>query len=396
MPVDNRRSAIDNRDMASRQDPPPRKRGKKVRVQFKRNRSPRARTKDLTQQARDAEGHELDTTSREHIRPKGDLSRQRTIIVHDNDDTRDEDSLFGVVVTMRGLYADVDDGKNVWPCTVRRILRTRLIDQRHPVTVGDHVRFKLNEPDRDMMQEGVIEEVDTRQGQLCRLVNNRVQTIAANVDQAIIVSSAAQPEPRTGLIDRYIVAALYGEIAPIICMNKIDLDDDGFAASLLPRYVELGYPVLATSTITGEGIDEVRSLLNGKVSVVAGQSGVGKSALLNALQPGLALRTNDVTRETGKGRHTTTTAIMIRLNGGGYVVDTPGIRSFDLTIVPRNEFEMHFVDIAKFVPDCKFADCTHTHENDCAVKEAVERGDIHPERYESYVRLFEAESIGFD
>lgn len=380
--------------MASRQDPPPRKRGKKVRVPFKRNRTPRPRVTDVTQRALASYDLEVDDSAREQMRPKGDLSRQRTIIVHD--ESTGDNLPSGVVITMRGLYADVDDGENVWPCTVRRVLRTRLIEERLPVTVGDRVRFRLDEPGRDVVREGVIEAVEPRSGSLCRLVGKRVQTIAANVDQAIIVSSAALPEPRTGLIDRYIVAALYGRITPVICMNKIDLDDDGFAASLLPRYVELGYPTLTTSTVTGEGIEDLKALLRGKSSVFTGQSGVGKSALLNAVQPGLDLRTNEVIRETGKGRHTTTTAIMFRLDGGGYVVDTPGIRSFDLSIVPRNEFELYFVEIARFVPDCRFPDCTHTHETDCAVKAAVERGDIHAERYESYVRLFQAESIGFD
>ena len=230
--------------------------------------------------------------------------------------------------------------------------------------------------------------VDPRRGVLRRRARKRVHTIVANVDQAIIVTSAREPTPKPNLIDRYIVAAHAGEITPVICMNKIDLDD-GEAAELLDRYQSLGYTTLRTSASRGDGIDALREALHGKSSVVAGQSGVGKSSLLNAIQPDLGLRTGDVMQQTQKGRHTTTTARLIRLDCGGYVIDTPGIRSFDLTVIPREEFEAHFIEFVDIVADCKFPDCTHTHEDDCALKAAVERGDVHPERYRSYLQMYE-------
>ena len=172
-------------------------------------------------------------------------------------------------------------------------------------------------------------------------------------------------------------------------MNKMDLDRGGRGAELIKRYAALGLNTLGTSIVTGEGIDTLRDVLRGKESVIAGQSGVGKSSMLNAVQPGLKLRTGDIVEHTQKGRHTTTTATLIRLDVGGYVVDTPGVKSFDLSVVPSHDLEMDLGDLAVHVPNCKFPDCTHRHEGDCAVKAAVERGDIHPERYESYVRLFE-------
>lgn len=363
--------------------------GKKVRVPFRRNRSVRRRKTDWTQDAREAEDHEVDADRSESVVAKGRLSRRRTITVHGDEDHVREGLRRGTVLAMRGLFAEVDDGERVCPCTVRRLLRTRLIQERHPVTVGDHVWFRVESGGDEATPEGVIEAVDPRRGQLRRRAGRRIHTMVANVDQAIIVSSVDQPPPKPNLIDRYIVAALAGDVTPVICLNKIDLDPDGASRQLLDRYTRLGYTTLLTSAVDGHGIDALAEVLKDKASVIAGQSGVGKSSLLNVLQPGLQLKTGGIVEQTRKGRHTTSTATLIRLDIGGYVVDTPGVRSFDQSLVARNEFEMYFVEFLEHIPNCKFPDCTHTHEDDCAVKQAVERGEIHPERYESYVRLFE-------
>jgi ribosome biogenesis GTPase len=363
--------------------------GKKVRVAFKQNRAKPRRVNDWTDQAKENEDYELDSVSSESVVAKGDLSRRRTIIVPDGDEAPDADLRSGVVVAMRGLIAEVDDGERVWPCTVRRVLRTRLIEGRHPVTIGDRVRFRIESEGGGALAEGVIERVEPRTGRLTRMVRGRVHTIAANIDRAIIVSSAALPDPKPHLIDRYIVASLAGGIAPLVCMNKIDLDVNGRGVAILERFAALGYRVIATSAVTGAGIESFRGWLAEGASVLAGQSGVGKSSLLNALQPGLALKVGDIVEQTQKGRHTTTTATLIRLESGGYVVDTPGVKSLDVSTVPLNEIEMHFVEFGPHIPRCKFADCTHTHEIRCAVLSAVDSGAIHPERYESYVRLFQ-------
>ncbi len=371
---------------------PPRGRknkGEKVRVPFRRNRSPRQRNNDWTDKDREGDAKELDAIRGERVVPKGDISRQRTIIV--GGDAR-SDLIRGVVVAVRGLYADVDDGSRVVGCTVRRILRTRIIHERNPVTVGDRVGFVVDGPGSGQTPEGVIESIEPRRGVLQRLAGRRVQTIVVNVDQAIIVSSAGQPDPKPHLIDRYMVSAHAGEIAPVICMNKIDLDVDGFAVGLLDRYERLGYRTVRTSAATGEGIEALREMLRDRISVIAGQSGVGKSSLLNALQPGLELRVGAVHAQTEKGKHTTTTACMHRLAFGGYVVDTPGIRSFDLSVIPAGELEAYFAEFVPLVPKCKFPDCTHTHETECAVVSAVESGEIHPDRYATYLGLFQEAS----
>lgn len=359
--------------------------GKKVRVEFRRNRSKPPRQTDWTDKAEDGAA---DTKDTERIVAKGDLSRRRTVIVPDDQEAAWEGLSRGTVVAMRGLYADVDDGQRIRSCTVRRILRTQLIEERHPVTVGDYVRFRIEGAGKKTTNEGVIQAVEPRTGQLRRRSGRRIQTIVANVDQAIIVASVQEPTLKPNLIDRYIVSALAGDITPIICINKVDLDVEGMGLSLLERYRTLGYTAVATSAMAGTGIDALTAVLKGKASVIAGQSGVGKSSLLNTVQPGLNLKTGDVMEQTRKGRHTTTTSSLIRLNVGGYVVDTPGIRAFDLTIIPRQEFEAYFVEFVERLRDCKFPDCTHTHEVECAIKAAVENGEIHPERYRSYVQMF--------
>jgi len=364
------------------------KTGKKVRVPFRRNRSTKPRPNDWTHKVSESGDHEIDAHTRESIASKGDLSRQRTIVVGGETGKKDNYRI-GVVLAMRGLYADVDDGDRVLPCTVRRILRTRRISERQPVVVGDRVHFSVGKKSEGVEQDGVIEEVLPRRGTLRRLSGKRLHTIVANVDQVIIVGSARQPLPKPHLIDRYIVASLFGGITPVVCMNKIDLDRDGSAGTILDRFAKLGYKTIRTSAITGEGIDALSGLLRGKESGLAGQSGVGKSSLLNAVQPGLSLRVGSVADQSEKGRHTTTTAELLRLDIGGYVVDTPGIRSFDLSPIPSGELEAYFVEFVDRVCRCKFPDCTHTHEIQCAIKDAVESGDIHPDRYESYLSLFQ-------
>lgn len=365
--------------------------GKKVRVDLRRNRQKPGRIKNWTEKALEAEDFEVETPNTESVVPKGDLSRKRTVIVDKTGGKQlDQAGLIaGVVLAVRGQIIEVDDGTRVWNCVMRRMQRTRLIKGRNAITTGDRVLIRLEPGSGAVDHDGVIERVEERHGVLSRIVRKRVHDIVANVDNALIVSSAGEPAPKPHLIDRYIVAALDGGITPIVCMNKIDLDEAGYAASLLERYAALGYRTLCTSAATGQGVDELRDLFRGKSTVIAGQSGVGKSSLLNAVQPGLALRVGTIVEHTQKGRHTTTTALLIRLECGGYVADTPGVKSLDIASVPLNRIEMHFLEFAPHIPRCKFSDCTHRHEGGCAVIAAVESGEIHPERYESYVRIFE-------
>ncbi|HUU82719.1 MAG TPA: ribosome small subunit-dependent GTPase A [Phycisphaerae bacterium] len=366
---------------------PAKKNGRKVRVPFRRNRARPRRVKDWIRQVSDAD-QGLDTLASESVVAKGDLSRQRTVIVP-KDGAESAPSHRGTVVAVRGLVAEVDDGSRIWVCTLRRVLKTRVIARHHPIAAGDRVAFTVESDKDGVTREGVIESVAPRHGELKRRVGRRDRTIATNVDQVIIVTSTEMPPPKPHLIDRYLLATLAGGMRPVICMNKIDLEEGAEVGRIVRLYESLGYPTLRTCAISGAGVDRFREVLRDKASVVAGQSGVGKSSLLNMVQPGLKLRVGDIIEQTTKGRHTTSTAQLLRLDFGGYVVDTPGVKSFDVACVPLAEIEMHFVEFSERLANCRFPDCTHIHEPDCAIQAAVEAGDIDAGRYESYVRIFQ-------
>lgn len=327
-----------------------------------------------------------DAVQGESIRAKGDLSRKRTVVARSGEPTGGR-RVRGLASAVRGAFVEVDDGRQIWMCTIRRILRTRSIESRSPVVVGDEVTFTVI-AEGEGQREGVIDEVHPRKSVLARADGRRKHIIAANVEQAIIVASIREPMIKEHLIDRYLVAAHAGNINGVVCVNKADLDEYDEIPEILERYQPLGYATVAASTHTGQGIDELRALLAGKLTIVSGQSGVGKSSLLNAVHPEWGLKTGEVSESTEKGRHTTTTAVWLKVPGGGAVIDTPGIRALDVAMVPLQELEMHFVEFRERVRHCKFPNCIHIHEDGCAIKAAVETGEIDPMRYESYAEMF--------
>jgi ribosome biogenesis GTPase len=215
--------------------------------------------------------------------------------------------------------------------------------------------------------------------------------IVSNVDQLLIVSALAEPGLKLPLIDRYLISAEKGGVRPIIVLNKSDLVDLAPYQWVIGLYTQLGYETIATSAADGRGIDRIRAVLSRGATAFSGQSGVGKSSLLNAIQPGLNLRVREVSDWTAKGKHTTTTAELIRLESGGYVVDTPGLRQFELWDVEPGEIEGHFIEFRPYIPLCKFPDCSHVHESECAVKDALYWGQIHAGRYESYLKLYQGQ-----
>ena len=212
--------------------------------------------------------------------------------------------------------------------------------------------------------------------------------MVANVDQLVIVISLVEPDLKPHLIDRYLAAAEQGGLEPILCLNKIDRADPVALQPLVGAYARLGVPTLLTSATTGRGIDRLCELLKDRSTVFSGQSGVGKSSLLNVVQPGLGLAVKTVSEVNQKGRHTTTYASLIRLNFGGWVVDTPGLRQLALWDVIPGEVEGYFREFRPFVPLCQFPDCTHTHETGCGVKSAVARRLVSDRRYHSYLGMF--------
>jgi ribosome biogenesis GTPase len=226
-------------------------------------------------------------------------------------------------------------------------------------------------------------------GDTRNLETDREQVLVANPDQVIFVFSVRNPGFSPRKLDRFLIVAEMNHLPAIICANKVDLVDAGEARAMFRVYEAIGYLVIHTSTLTGEGIDALREVLRGRISVLAGSSGVGKSSLLNAVQAGLGLRVKQVSDATGKGLHTTRHVELIPLDIGGYVADTPGIRSLALFDLEPGELDAYYREIAPLVSQCAFSDCTHTHEPNCAVQAAVEDGQVSPERYESYLRLRE-------
>jgi ribosome biogenesis GTPase len=243
----------------------------------------------------------------------------------------------------------------------------------------------------------VIEEILPRESKLSRLRPGPGQTpfehvIVANPDQAVFIFSVREPSPHLRMLDRLLVIAENNDLPAILCVNKVDLlDDEGQAHRLFGVYEEIGYPVLYTSARTGQGVEALRQRLRGKLSVLSGPSGVGKSSLLNAIQPELGLDTREISDATGKGRHATVGARLWPLDGGGYVADTPGLREAGFFDIEAEDLAWHFVEMRPHLSDCRFSSCTHTHEPDCAVKAAVEAGAISEIRYDSYCRLLQGE-----
>jgi ribosome biogenesis GTPase len=263
-------------------------------------------------------------------------------------------------------------------------------DLQHVVVAGDYVTIQLGDSGNEEFQ-AVIVRVEPRRNQISRTSRKRQQIIVSNIDLAFIVASAAEPILKPNLVDRFLVSAEKSHIQPVIVINKVDLVEPADLQPVVGVWSQMGYPVVLTSAETGLGIRRLQHLVEGKDSVVTGQSGVGKSSILNAIEPGLELRVGNISSENQKGRHTTTSAVLIPLQCGGHLIDTPGIRQFQLWDVIPEEVVGYFRDLRPFINACKFPDCTHTHEEDCAVKWAVAEGKLDVRRYESYCQMREVE-----
>lgn len=366
---------------------------KKVRVELRKNREKPPRENDLTRDFAEGDGRADDAQSGERVRAKGNLSRYRTVVTDGEEAVMpagDDTFLRGRVLRVHGLASvvETDDGR-VFRCAVRRLLKSLATDERSVVTTGDVVWIRPAREEASASDEGVIERVEPRHGVLTRASRRREHVLVANVDQLVIVMSLVQPDLKPHLIDRYLAAAQQGELKPVLCLNKADLlEDPADLQPLIGLYAQLGIPVFLVSARSGLGIDRLREQLRGRSTVFSGQSGVGKSSLLNAIQPDLALAVKSVSEVNQKGRHTTTYSQLIKLNFGGWVVDTPGVRQLQLWDARPAEMEGYFPEFRPFVPLCGFPDCTHTHEKACAVKDAVARRLITTRRYHSYMGLF--------
>ena len=294
----------------------------------------------------------------------------------------------GRVLCATGLQCLIEADGRDWTCQLRGRLKRGHRQTSAPVVAGDWVEFSS---DLDG-STGVVEQVHERRSKISRAsagAKAYEQIFAANVDQCIVVVSARQPALRPRFIDRAIVATLLGSAEPVICINKIDLEQGDRSGIIAELYRGLGYQVVMTSASTAVGTEALKEVLMNKTSAFMGQSGVGKSSLLNCIEPGLGIRTNALMAKHDRGRHTTTATQLHRLEGGIYVADTPGIKRLQPFGLQPSEVVDYFVEMAPLTEDCQYRDCLHLTEPRCAVRAACELNQIDALRYESYRRFME-------
>ncbi len=294
----------------------------------------------------------------------------------------------GIVTSVDASGAWVDASGERLFCRIRGRFYEDLGNEKRPVAPGDRVRISRTSPG-----QGVVEEIRPRLTKLSRRSGPRgdlEQVLAANVEQVAIVVATKLPRLSPGLIDRIIVAATNQKVEPFVVINKVDLGKKKKVAEVKAIFEELGYLVILTSAETGSGVEELKERMQDRVTIFSGHSGVGKSSLLNAIDPGLKLKTGNVSHASRKGTHTTTRAELLALPDGGYVVDTPGIRAFGLWDLEPADLDIFFVEFQPLIEQCRFHNCTHSHEPGCAVIDAVERGEVQGGRYRAYLRILES------
>lgn len=304
----------------------------------------------------------------------------------------------GLVVKSTGSWYTVDDENgNLYECKVKGNFRIKDIKSTNPVAVGDHVHFLVqkNLSENFSKKIGLITSIFDRKNYIVRRSQNlskQSHVIAANIDQAILVITLAHPITTTTFIDRYLASAEAYSIPVLLVFNKTDLynmDQTNQLKSLLSTYSKIGYNCLCSSVIYGIGLLELKEAMKDKINVINGHSGVGKSTLINLFEPDLKLKTAEVSESHKMGKHTTTYTTLYKLSFGGYIIDTPGIKAFGVLNMEPWEITHYFPEIFKYSQECQYHNCSHTHEPNCAVKKAVEVGEIAESRFVSYLGLLE-------
>ncbi len=304
-----------------------------------------------------------------------------------------------IVKEQSGFYWVEAEDRATYMCELRGRLKEEA-KSSDIAAIGDRASISLRREEGTDVLMGVIEELAPRKSVLSRALRTtgkrgagqaeREQVVIANADRALFVFSAAQPAPNLKMLDRLLVAGEKSQIADLlIVLNKIDLEYAPDIEEIFSAYEPIGYPVIRSSALRGDGIDTLKSVLRDGISVFTGPSGVGKTSLLNRIEPGLGRQVKAVGQHSAEGVHTTRDSALARLEGGGYLADTPGIRSLTVWDIEPDELDAYYVDIQPYVLDCKFSNCTHIDEPDCAVRRAVERGAIMARRYKNYLDLRE-------
>ncbi|MCZ6677733.1 MAG: ribosome small subunit-dependent GTPase A [Candidatus Poribacteria bacterium] len=301
----------------------------------------------------------------------------------------------GIVIKAHSGNYDVQVSNQLYHCSLRhhiieedRRRRAETKEMRYAdlVSVGDRVLISQSKSEADI---GYIEEILPRQTQFGRArVDKLPQVIVANLDLLLVIFAARNPQLKLRMLDRFLVTAEASGMLPVICINKIDLVKLEKLQAQMALYEKIGYQVIYTSIVTGAGIDEMHTVMQDRISAIVGSSGVGKSSLLNEIQPGLRLRIGEVDERMHKGQHTTTEVMLLPLHFGGFVADTPGLRTLGLLEIDDEQgLDIYFPEMRPYIPECKYAACTHHHEPGCTVKRAMESGEISPIRYDSYLRI---------
>lgn len=299
----------------------------------------------------------------------------------------------GIIIKSTGSWYDVRlDNDEVVACRIQGKFRLGTLKLTNPVAVGDRVVINIESEEETV---GTIREIKPRKNYVLRQSPRKkhfLHIIACNIDQAIVIVSMRQPSVKVGFIDRFLLMTEPFNIPVIIVFNKSDLhleDDIVYLEYLRTVYENIGYKTILTSNTTGEGIEELKSALSGKLSLIAGQSGVGKSTLINSLAPDLDLKTQEISDYSGKGQHTTTFAEIFELPFGGQIIDTPGIKTLGFNYLEEMDVAHNFREFFELSKECKFGDCLHRNEPKCAVKEALENEQISPMRYENYLAILD-------
>ncbi|MFM9005629.1 MAG: ribosome small subunit-dependent GTPase A [Flavobacteriales bacterium] len=299
----------------------------------------------------------------------------------------------GLVIKSTGKNYDVrtPEGRII-QCQVRGKIRLEGRSTTNPVAAGDIVDYA-----QENESEGNITFIHPRKNYIIRKsvnLSKEAQIIATNLDRAILVVTTTRPQTTPGFIDRFLITADAYDIPAVLLFHKIDQYNEKEREEMLSLaevYQRIGYPCIFSSLVTGEGLDEMKALIANKITLISGHSATGKSSLVNHFIPGTELRIGEVSESSNKGQHTTTFAEMHEIPFGGYLVDTPGIKGFGLVDIPKDELHHHFIEFFELLPNCKYHNCLHLNEPGCAVRKALEAGDVAPSRYNSYVSMYNDE-----